>query len=84
MDTLHISADLFQSESVLAYSSHIQPFPSPNPRSKVQQRTSVQPAKVAKQLKSGNPALQAPRQLESRIWGQGCSNQKILSSYLLL
>ena len=35
-------------------------FPSPNPRSKAQQRTSVQPAKVARQLKSRNPALRAP------------------------
>ena len=51
---------------LLAY--NIQPFPSPNPRSKAQQRTSVQPAQVARQLESRNPTLQAPRQLESRIW----------------
>ena len=48
---------------------NIQAFPSPNPRSKAQQRTSVQPGKVARQLKSTNPPLQACRQLESRIWG---------------
>ena len=35
---------------LLAY--NIQPFPSTNPRSKAQQRTSVQPAKVDRQLKS--------------------------------
>ena len=38
---------------LLAY--NIQPFPSPNP----QKRTSVQPAPVARQLKSRNPTLQA-------------------------
>ena len=62
----------------LAY--NIQPFPSPNPRSKAQQRTSVQPAQLARQLKSRNPTLRAPRQLESRIWVPGCLNLIILSS----
>ena len=37
----------------------------PTSRSKAQKRTSVQPAQIARQLKSRNPALQAPRQLES-------------------
>ena len=67
---------------LLAY--NIQHFPSPTPRSKVQKRTSGQPAQVARQLKSRNPTLQAPRQLESRIWVPGCLNQRILTSYLLL
>ena len=67
---------------LLAY--NIQSFPSSTPRSKAQKRTSVQPAKVARQLQSRNPTLQAPRQLESRIWVLGCLNQKILTSYLLL
>ena len=67
---------------LLAY--NIQSLPDPNPGSKAQKRTSVQPAKVARQLKSRNPTLQAPRQLESRIWVPGCLNQGILSSYLLL
>ena len=47
---------------------NIQPFPSRTPRSKAQKRTSVQAAKVARHLKSRNPTLQAPSQLESRIW----------------
>ena len=42
---------------LLAY--NIQPFPSPTHRSKAQKRTSVQPAQVARQLKSRNPTLQA-------------------------
>ena len=67
---------------LLAY--NIQPLPTPNPRGKAQKRTSVQQAKVARQLKSRNPTLRAPRQLESRIWVPGCLNQGILSSYLLL
>ena len=67
---------------LLAY--NIQPFPSPTSRSKAQQKTSVQPAQVARQLKSRNPTLQAPRQLESRIWVPGCLDLIILSSYLLL
>ena len=70
---------------LLAY--NIQPFPPPNPRSKAQQRTnptSVQSAQVARQPESRNHTLQAPRQLESRIWVPGCLNQGILSSYLLL
>ena len=67
---------------LLAY--NLQPFPFPTPRSKAQKRTSVQPAQVARQLKSRDPALLAPRQLESRIWVPGCLNQGILSSYLLL
>ena len=64
---LDISTDLFQSSSVLAYSCNPQclpipePFPSPAPGSKAQKRTSVQPARVARQLKSRNPTLQAPR-----------------------
>ena len=67
---------------LLAY--NIQSFPSSTPRSKAQQRTSVQPAQVARQLESRNPTLQAPRQLESRIWVPGCLDLIILSSYLLL
>ena len=67
---------------LLAY--NIQPFPAPTPRSKAQKRATVQPAHVARQLKSRDPNLQAPRQLESRIWVPGCLNQGILSSYLLL
>ena len=43
---------------LLAY--NIQPSPSPTSRSKAQQKTSVQPAKVARQLKSRNPTLRAP------------------------
>ena len=56
------------------------PFPSPAPRSKGQKRPSVQQAQVARQLESRNPTLQAPRQLESRIWVPGCLNLIILSS----
>ena len=52
---------------LLAY--NIQSFSSSTPRSKALQRTSVQPVKVARQLKSRNPTLRAPRQLESRISG---------------
>ena len=36
------------------------------------QGPAVKPAKVARQLKSRDPALRAPRQQESRIWVQGC------------
>ena len=48
--------------------------------------TNIQASKpqVARQLKSTNPTLRAPRQLESRIWVPECLNQKILSSYFLL
>ena len=35
---------------------------------------------MARQKKSRNPTLQAPRQLESRIWVPGCLNLIILSS----
>ena len=63
---------------LLAY--NIQPKTSPTRRSKAQQRTSVQPAQLVRQLKSRNPTLRAPRQLESRIWVPGCLNLIILSS----
>ena len=66
----------------LAY--NIQSLSSSTPRSKAQQRTSVQPAQVDRQLQSRTPILQAPRQLESRIWVPGCLDLIILSSYLLL
>ena len=33
------------------------PFPTPNPTGKAQQKTSVQPAKAARQPKSRNPTL---------------------------
>ena len=56
------------------------PFPTPTPRSKGQKSPSVQQAQVARQLGSRNPTLQAPRQLESRIWVPGCLNLIILSS----
>ena len=64
---------------LLAY--NIQPLPDPTPRYKAQQRTSVQPAQVARQLKSRDPALRAPRQLESRIW---CQDAEIKDSYRLI
>ena len=67
---------------LLAY--NIQLFPSPTPRSKAQEKTLIQPAKAARQLKSRNPTLRVPRQLESRIWVPGCLKQETLSSYLLL
>ena len=54
---------------LLAY--NIQPFPTPNQQSKAQQRKSVQPAQVARQLKSRDPALRASGQLESGIWVPG-------------
>ena len=75
---IYISADLSRASSVLdstslpTTSSHFLP---PTSRSKAQKRTSIQPAQVARQLKSRNPTLQAPRQLES--W-----NLNILSSFI--
>ena len=36
---------------------NLQSIPSSTPRSKAQKRTSVQPAQVARQLKSRNPTL---------------------------
>ena len=77
------SADLSRASSVLDYTSlptTSSPFPTPTPRSKGQKRPSVQQAQVARQLESRNPTLQAPRQLESRIWVPGCLNLIILSS----
>ena len=82
-----ISADLSRASSVLDCTSlprTSNPFPTPTSRSKAHKRTSGQPVQVARQLKSRNPAPQAPRQLESRIWVPGSLNQGILSSYLLL
>ena len=84
---IYISADLSRASSVLDSTSlptTSSPFPTPNPRSNAQKKTSIQPPKAARQLTSRNPTLQAPRQLESRIWVPGCLNQGILSSYLLL
>ena len=84
---MYISADLSRASSVLDYTSlptTSSPFPTPTPRSKGQKRPSVQQAQVARQLESRNPTLQAPRQLESRIWVPGCLDPIILSSYLLL
>ena len=60
----YIRRPLQSVERVRLHLLSIQPFPSP-PRSKAQKRTSVQPAQVARQPKSRNPALLAPRQLES-------------------
>ena len=84
--TIYIRGPLQSVERVrlnlLAYNIHS--FPSSTPRSKAQKRTSVQPAKVARHLKSMSPTLHAPKQLESRIWVPGCLNRGILSSYLLL
>ena len=66
---VHIRRPLQSVERVrlhlLAY--NIQPFPSPEPSKQSPERTSVQPAQVARQLESRNPTLRAPRQVESRI-----------------
>ena len=67
---------------LLAY--NIQSPSNSHPRSKAPQRTSVQPAHAARQLESRNPTLQAPMQLESRIWVPGCLDLIILSSYHLI
>ena len=55
---------------LLAY--NIQSLSNSHRSKQCQKRTSGQPAQVARQLKSRNPTLRAPRQLESRIWVPGC------------